>query len=218
MSVLPPVSAPTAPHKTRWLPIGIALILIAFLVYTTLQETGFGVGLDPASIPPPTLGGANARVEIVEYADLGCPVCRSWHSSGIRNAILAEYGDQVRFVWRDFPVITPQSPQAAEAAHCAAAQGKFWEYHDTVFAQYAGLNPDALRGYAAQVGLDLAAFDGCLARGDMRQVVQANDRMARQVGLRGTPGFTVNGQPLPAPPTLEQLSALIAQELARGGS
>ena len=70
---------PRPPRKTRWLPIVIALALIAFLVYTTQQETGMGVGLDPTTIPPPTLGSADARVEIVVYADLGCPVCRTWH-------------------------------------------------------------------------------------------------------------------------------------------
>lgn len=197
-----------------WMPAGLILAFIVIVVLATWQETGSGQGLSPADVPLPALGPASAPVEIVKFADLGCPACRAWHLRGIRDAVLEAYGDQVRFVWRDFPVITPQSPQASEAAQCAAAQGKFWEYHDAVYEQYLGLNEEALYQYAELIGLDLDVFAGCMERGDMRQVVQANLQMARQLGLRGTPGFTINGQALPAPPSLEQLMALIERELA----
>ena len=150
-------------------------------------------------------------MEIVEYADFGCPACRAWHNSGIREQVLATYGDQVRFVWRDFPVITPQSPKAAEAGHCAGRQDKFWEYHDLVYESGAGLSVSLLKQYADQLELDRTAFDQCLDQGLMARKVQANDQQARALGLRGTPGFTLNGRPLPAPPSYDQLAGLIAE-------
>ena len=195
-----------------WPLIGGGAALVALIVYFTWQQAAGG--LDPAQVPDPALGPADAPVVIAEYADFGCPACRSWHAAGIRDQVLAEFGDQVRFEWKDFPVITPRSPQAAEAGLCAGAQGKFWEFHDAAYDQYAGLEDGALRQYAQAAGVDLDAFDRCLADGQMRRKVQASTQEARQLGLRGTPGFTVNGKPLPAPPSYEQLAASVQAALA----
>lgn len=201
-------------RRNRWLVVVLGSLLVAILVYVTWQETGQGTALDPATIADPAIGSADAPIEIVEFGDLGCTACRAWHLYGIRDAVMDTYGEQVRFVWKDFPVITHQSPQAAEAAHCAAAQERFWDYHDTVYEEFVGLDVGALQQYASMIELDLDAFNGCLERGDMRQVVQANLQTARQLGMRGTPGFTVNGRVLPAPPSYEQLAQIIEQELA----
>lgn len=202
-------------QQSRWLiGAGVAIVL-TMVIYFTWQETSLSNPPDAITTADPALGPENAPVEIVEYADFGCPACRGWHNAGIREQILAAFGDQVRFVWKDFPVITPQSPQAAEAGQCAAAQGKFWEFHNLVYEQFAGLEPDALQSYAARVGLDLATFTQCLEQNVMRPKVQANEQEARRLGLRGTPGFAINGQPLPAPPSYDQLAALIQQELAQ---
>ncbi len=131
--------------RTRfpWLPISLVLALLVVLVYVTWEQTGSGGGLNPDEVPDPALGPVDAPVVITEYADFGCPACRSWHAAGIREQVRAVYGDQVRFVWKDFPVIAPLSPQAAEAGQCAAAQGKFWEFHDTAYEGYAGLEAGA---------------------------------------------------------------------------
>ena len=151
-------------------------------------------------------------VEIVEYGDFGCHACQLWHNSGVRERILADYGDQVRFVWRDFPVITANSPLAAEAGHCAGAQDRFWEYHDHVYENLAGLRENQLVGYAIDIGLDQQAFQMCLEQGLMKAKVQSNEQQARALGLRGTPGFTLNGVPLSAPPSYEALASLIEAE------
>ena len=193
---------------------GIAIVL-TMVIYFTWQEITIGSPTSAIAAADPAIGPESAPVEIVEYADFGCTACRAWHNAGIREQIIATFGEQVRFVWKDFPVITPQSPQAAEAGHCAATQGKFWEFHDRVYEQFAGLGVDALRGYATRVELDQAAFDQCLDQRAMRAKVQANDQEARRLGLRGTPGFAINGRPLPAPPSFDQLAALIQQELAQ---
>jgi len=198
----------------RWTALGGALLLMAFIVYFTWQQTAGHSALPAESIADPALGPPDAPVEIVEYGDFGCPACRAWHNSGIREQVLAEFGDQVRFVWRDFPVITAQSPVAAEAGHCAAAQGQFWAYHDHVYENFAGLDQEQLINYAQAVGLETEPFVQCLEQGQMAAKVRTNDNQARRLGLRGTPGFTVNGRVLPGPPSFEMLANLIRTELA----
>ena len=208
-------AVPQKKQQNRWLVGAGAALVLTMVIYFTWQETSLSNPPATISVADPAIGPESAPVEIVEYGDFGCPACRGWHNAGIREQILAAFGDQVRFVWKDFPVITPQSPHAAEAGQCAAAQGKFWEFHDLVYEQFAGLEPDALGGYAARVGLDLAAFAQCLEQNVMRAKVQANEQEARRLGLLGTPGFAINGRPLPAPPSFEQLATLIQQELAQ---
>lgn len=107
------------------------------------------------------------------------------------------YGDQVQFVWKDFPVITAQSPQAAEAGQCAFDQGKFWEYHDFLYEEAYSLNDDALEAYAAQIGLDAATFNQCLDSGQNRaKVEQSLNEVLREYAFPGTPSFLVNGKKL----------------------
>lgn len=189
------------------------LLILAAVIFVTWQQTGGSAALPAEAVADPALGPETATVEIVEYADFGCPACRSWHNAGILEQVRAAYGDKVRFVWKDFPVITPQSPKAAEAGQCAAAQGKFWEFHDYVYENFAGLEVSTLKQYASAVGLDQEAFNQCLDSGQMVRKVRANEQEARRLGLRGTPGFAINGKPLPAPPGFEQLASLIQQEL-----
>ncbi len=81
----------------------------------------------------PALGPKTAPVTIVEYGDFGCPSCWLWYATGVLDQLRAKYGDQIRFVWRDYAVITLLSPDAAEAGQCANEQGKFWEFHDAVY-------------------------------------------------------------------------------------
>lgn len=191
--------------------IGGGVLVVAILAFATWQQTGGNKALPAESVPDPFLGAEAGVVEIVEYGDLGCSACRAWHNAGIREQLVADYGDQVRFVWRDFPVITPDSPKAAQAAQCAGAQGQFWDYHDYVYEEGGSLKTSALKSYATAIGLDENEFNTCLDQGQMANKVQANEQAARRLGLRGTPGFSVNGQPLPAPPSYDQLAALIEQ-------
>jgi protein-disulfide isomerase len=217
---LPTQERPAKPPKSRlglWLRLVSLVALLAVIVYFTMQEIGelgLSSGLPAEEVADPALGPETAPVVITQYSDLGCPACRSWHSAGIRDQVVATFGDQVRFVWKDYPRVTPLSPQGAEAGLCAAAQGRFWEFHDTLYQENAGLENDALRGYASSVGLDLAAFDDCVEQRLMRHKVRASEQEARRIGLRSTPAFTINGQPLPAPPSFNQLVILIQQELA----
>ena len=111
--------------------IGVVVIIIGTLLLWPRSEAR---SVDAARlVDDPALGPTTAKVTIIEYGDFGCPTCRAWHRAGILDQVLAQYGDQVRFLWRDFPVITPQSPKAAEAGQCAYDQGKFWDYHDLLY-------------------------------------------------------------------------------------
>ncbi len=160
-----------------------------------------------------TLGPANAPVTIVEYGDLGCPTCRAWYNSHVLNQILDKYGNQVQFVWRDFPVITPLSPKAAEAGWCAQDQGKFWEFHDLVYAKFQ-IDADSLKADAAQLGLDTARFNQCLDSGQHTVDVNRQWEDAKSHGFLATPSFLINGKPVIGPPTFDQLVSLIDPLLA----
>lgn len=187
------------------------VVLIAYLVWPRAHPQQ----LSPAQLAnDPAIGPASAPVTIVEYADFGCPTCKAWQQAGILKQVLAKYGDKVRFVWRDFPVITADSPKAAEAGRCANDQGKFWPFHDLVYAKAPAISVSNLKTYAAQVGLDTAAFDDCLDSGREAATVQASLSDAEARGFTGTPSFLVNGKVLAGPPSFTELSRIVDTDLA----
>jgi protein-disulfide isomerase len=142
----------------------------------------------------PTLGPDDAPVTIVEYADFGCPACWQWHKSDVLNQLRARYGDQIRFVWRDFPVITLLSPKAAEAGQCAHEQDKFWEFHDLVYARDGAIEASDLKSYAAEIGLNMDQFTDCVTSRRYRDRVNAEQHEGFERGLKGAPAFFVNDQ------------------------
>jgi protein-disulfide isomerase len=123
----------------------------------------------------------------------------------------------VRLVYRDFPIdgLHPQARRAAEAARCAHDQGKFWEYHDVLFTQAPKATPDDLGRYAAQVGLDRAAFDRCLTERAHRATVERDLDEGRRLGITGTPAFFINGRALIGAQPLEAFVRVVEEELAR---
>ncbi|MGH8186153.1 MAG: DsbA family protein, partial [Steroidobacteraceae bacterium] len=102
----------------------------------------------------------------------------------------------MRFVWKDFPLtsIHPEASKASEAAHCAGDQGKYWEYHDVLFANQRALQVDQLKKHAAGLGLNATAFGSCLDSGTHAGRVQAGLQQATQLGLASTPSIFVNGR------------------------
>ncbi len=165
----------------------------------------------------PAYGLETARVTIVEYSDYGCPSCQAWHNSGILQRIRDTYGDQVRFVWKDFPVISAASPKAAEAGQCAFDQGQFWEYHDLLYARSPAISVKNLKAYAVELGLDGASFDACLDSSQNAPKVEQSTDEGYNFGFNGAPAFVVNGQKLIGPPSFEMLQAIIDPILSAGG-
>jgi len=208
----------TSRERSGWLTIGLIVVAAVVVGAVALWPRPKAVSVDAARLADdPALGPATAKVTIVEYGDFGCTTCRAWHKAGILNQILAAYGDKVRFVWRDFPVITPQSPKAAEAGQCAYDQGKFWEYHDLLYERAPALGVSDLKAYAAEIGLDTTKFNQCLDSGQHQATVDHDLQDALARGFRGTPSFLVNNQPLIGPPPLQTLQNLINPLLVSGG-
>ena len=177
---------------------GIVLLVIAAFAVIGFYRTSTAPAVDaPEEVMADNLSGSiDAPVSIVEFGDFGCPSCRAWHNSGIKDALINEFGDNISFTFRHFPVITRQSPKAAEAGQCASEQGQFWDYHDNIYEQtpLAALSPDQLKSYAAAIGLDTDQFNQCLDSGQYTSYVSRDRQAAFAAGAAGTPTFYINGQ------------------------
>lgn len=157
----------------------------------------------------PMLGGKDARLTIVEFADFGCPYSRKASSS--MRALALTYGENIRYIYRDFPIteIHPDAFLAAQAGQCANEQDKFWVYHDALYQHQEDLSRAALRSYAQAVGMDVGAFDRCLASGRYRQEVEKDYAEGVAAGVVGTPTFFFNGRRVEGAIPLEILRSLI---------
>ena len=162
---------------------------------TTDRLTDISTLLRPDVATDNILGSASAPVTIIEYGDFESPSCGQVHA-GLKN-LLGHFGDRVRFVFvfRHYPEIEihPHAECAAEAAEAAGAQGRFWPYHDVLFAHQAYLSKRHLRQYAAQVGVDLERYDNEMNDRLYRQRVQQQARNGSKLGIRAMPTFFVNG-------------------------
>ncbi len=148
----------------------------------------------------PALGSSTAPVTITEYADYQCPFCATWAKT-IEPQIQKAYIDtgKVRLEWHDMAWMGSESRDAANAARCAAAQGKFWQYHDLLYEHQAGQNTgafskDRLKAFGQQLGLKASTFDACVDSDTYGAAVQADYAQATRLGITGTPAFFINGQ------------------------
>ncbi len=157
-------------------------------------------------------GAASARVTIVEFSDFECGFCAKAESTV--HQVMADYGDQVRLVYRDFPLPGhADAPKAAEATHCAAKQAKYWQMHDLLFANQGALGIDALKGYAKTLELDPEKFAACLDSGETKPTVVASMEAAEKAGVTGTPAFFINGRMLSGAQSYERFKEIIDYEL-----
>jgi len=117
---------------------------------------------------------------------------------------MAEFPESVRIVYKDFPLdFHDRAWPAAEAARCAGAGGRYWEYHDLLFLALPAFERDQLIGYAGRLGLDRASFTECLDSRRFRRAVEADVAEGKSAGVRGTPTFFVNGRRLVGAQPLE---------------
>jgi protein-disulfide isomerase len=166
----------------------------------------------------PFKGSEKARVTIVKFEDFQCPFCKQVQPTF--NDLLSRYNGQVKLVHKDLPLqsLHPQARQAAEAARCAYEQGKFWEYHDKLYANSPKASTDNLKSYAKEVGLNVDSFDRCFASGKYKAIVQQDLNEGAQLGLSGTPTFFINGREISGNQPLEAFEAIIDEELARANA
>jgi protein-disulfide isomerase len=161
-----------------------------------------------------SVGPSNAPVTIVEFSDYQCPYCERAESSV--QEVLKKYGDKVHFVYMDFPLpMHSNAMKAAQAARCAGDQGKYWPYHDALFADQTKLDDTGLKATAERLKLDPKKFDQCLA-GDLHlDQIKKSQEAGSDAGVDGTPTFIINGQMLNGAQSASEMESIIDDQLAQ---
>lgn len=184
------------------------------------QSTPAPVAKDSFKIRPANLlGEANAKVTLVEYADFQCPFCERFQTS-VAPQLIEEYvkTGKVNFLYKHLAFLGPESAWSAVAAECAADQGKFWQYHDLLFARQSGENEgafakDKLIGFGKELGLDMPTFEKCVQNDETLNRVREDTQEGQGFGVSSTPTFFVNGRPLVGLGSFEQFKAVLEQAL-----
>lgn len=163
----------------------------------------------------PVRGDINAPVTIIEYADYECPYCQQ--SQPTINKVEAAFKGKIAFAYKDVPLpMHSHAQKASEAAHCAGEQGKYWEYHDMLYATKA-LEVPQLKQHARELKLDGAAFDKCLDSSAEAESIKPYVAEALGFGLQGTPGFFINGRFFSGGMSYDEFRNVINEELKAAG-
>ena len=141
----------------------------------------------------PFKGPKDAKVTIVEFSDFECPFCSKVPPNV--EQVLDAYPKEVKFVYKEFPLsFHKNAMNASRAALAAHRQGKYWEMHDKMFENQRGLQLDKLKTYAEAIGLDVAKFEKDMADPKVQQQIDADMKLARSIGVTGTPTLFINGR------------------------
>jgi protein-disulfide isomerase len=175
-----------------------------------LQPPSVHVIYDPARVK----GNPDAPVTVVEFSDFQCPFCKKTEDT--LKALLAKYDGRIRLAYLDFPLteIHPHAEKAAEAARCAGDQGKFWEYHDDLFADQSKLDEASLIGRAQNLHLDETAFRSCLSSGKFKHDIEVNRKEGNKAGVTGTPAYFINDVFLSGAQPQAEFEKIIDNQLA----
>ncbi len=170
---------------------------------------------DPVKIPvegSPSRGPADARITIVEFSDFECPYC----SVAVKEVatIQAAYPKDIKLIYKQFPLsMHPNAPLAAAASLAAKEQGKFWEMHDLLFANFHTLSRDNMLSWAKQIGLDVNKFKADLDSGKFQAIVKKDLSDGEAAGVYGTPAFFINGKLYNGTMKLDALKPILDVEL-----
>ncbi len=169
----------------------------------------------------PFKGGKDAKVVIVEYSDFQCPFCSKGYNT-IEKQVLTEYGDKVKFYYKNLPLsFHPWAEPAAIAVECAAQQDEaaYWKIYSYYFENQKDLNPQNLKEKTLEqikgTKVDQKKFEDCFDNKKTADIVKAQAAEAQSLGIQGTPGFILNGRALKGAYPFEQFKAIIDDELAR---
>jgi protein-disulfide isomerase len=200
---------------------GIIIILIGLMIW--------GVSGGSSINPPLTLnavhpldhlqGNASSSVIIIEYSDFECPACRTYYF--VMKQLVVEFGSQVAFAYRHFPLteIHANAEFAARAAEAAGKQGKFWEMHDLLFekqdewAKVANIEP-MFESYASLLGISVEQFKTDFNSKEVINFVKTERASAIKLGLQGTPSFFVNGKQIQNPSSVDAFRTIIQAAIA----
>ena len=162
-----------------------------------MEHKGLTIGGIDLSNASPVLGSKNAKITIIEFGDFQCPKCNQWYKSEepkIKSQYISTNKANLYFV--DFAWLGSDSEKAAQAAHCADEQGKFWEYHDVLYKNQGGIqdgwaNQNELKKFAKNIGLDTTKFSQCLESGKHKPHVEFNTKLGEDNGVTATPVFFI---------------------------
>jgi protein-disulfide isomerase len=141
----------------------------------------------------PFKGAPNAKVAVIEFSDFQCPFCVRYDKDTYPQ-LIRDYVDtgKVKYVWRDYPLsFHPHAQKAAEAAHCAGEQGRFWEMHDRLFANQQTIAAEDLPKHAEALQLSASLFQQCLDSGRFADDIKKDIEAANNAGITGTPSFLI---------------------------
>ena len=176
----------------------IFLVAVSFYVYASVREAKKNSGVklsgqtyQAADSDSYWLGAAKAPITIVEFGDFACPVCEQSFPT-IRELSL-KYKNDIKFIWRDYPVVQEYSALLALAGRCAGEQGLFWPMHDKLFQNQGVSTAGQLSTLANQIGADLARFNDCLNKQKYLAQIQEDLTDGQTFGNSGTPTFFING-------------------------
>jgi len=213
----------------------LILIFISPTIYNSLKPAGSFVRITPEPHPMENgkvIGNPNAKVKIEVYEDFQCPSCKGYASTVEKQLVDSTYitSGQVYYIFMHFPFIdtnsiTKESHQAANASMCALEQGRFWDYHDILFANQGAVenggsfNDKRLQAFAESLGLDMTAFNQCFSANKYSAEIVADYQKGVAAGVTGTPTVFLNGtQVTPGfVPTYDELKSAIDAALASGG-
>ena len=181
------------------IPIIIGMLIGIGLVSNLEQDSGNSSVLTKENLIEGSIimGNPNAKITIVEFGDYQCTFCYKFHDETMKR-INEKYikTENVNFIYKDFPLNGKQSILASEASYCAEKQGKFWEYHNTLYSNWGGENTgwiteNVLLGFARDVKLNLDDFSQCLENSEFRQKVLNNEQFGKDIGINATPSFLI---------------------------
>jgi protein-disulfide isomerase len=159
----------------------------------------------------PVRGRPDAGVTLLEFADFECPYCQQIQP--VLDKLMTDYKGRVSLAYKDAPLpMHPRAQKAAEAAHCAGTQGKYWEYHSLLMTNKQ-LDLPQLKEQARRLELDGGTFDKCLDSGEQAKLVQAQLSEAAGLGVQGTPTFFINGRIVSGVVSYETLRGIVEEEL-----
>lgn len=200
--------------------IGAVIIILVGLMIWGVKGSSVGATFDVGKVSPidNVKGNASSTVTVIEYSDFQCPACRTYYS--VMRQMMAEFGGEVAFVYRHFPLngIHANAELAARAAQAAGKQGKFWEMHDLLFEkqdEWAKTeNVQSLfESYAELLGISVEQFKTDWTSGEVKDFVKSQRVGAIKLGLQGTPTFFVNGKQIQNPSSVEQFRSIIQAAL-----
>jgi protein-disulfide isomerase len=193
----------------------VVLALVAAFSTITNLITNVGSNQAGSNQVDETQLSSDGKLLIIEWSDFECPFCA--RGANTVQQIKDTYGDQVIVQYKHFPLnFHPNAQKSAEASECARDQGKFWEYHDILFANQQSLSNSNYIKWAEQLNLNVDTFTECLNSGEKADLVSQDAAEGRAFGVTGTPGFSIGGELLSGAQPFEKFKEVIDRRLANG--